>query len=176
MNDLRVNLTDLSKYVGREPSFLSRLTLQGVIEKDANGLYSVEESKKKIEERLAKFQVARSTPKRNVPEANALLATSESVEESSQNKTYWTAKTRSEAAKAVMAELEYRERCKKLIEADKVEAEITATFRMLRDRLLALPDRLAHVLMPNDSDRCRTVLRQEIRQALEVLSGPSKSV
>lgn len=169
---MQVSLADLSKYLGKEAPFLARLTLQGVIEKDENGLYDLEKSKEQVTARLEKFRVAKVVTNRSVPEARSLLNGSEPVEEESQNKTYWTAKTRSEAAKAVMAELEYRERCAALVEADEIEREIQASFRMVRDRLNAIPDRLAHTISAiSDPEECRATLKKEIRQALEVLAS-----
>lgn len=68
---------------------------------------------------------------------------------------------------AKLAELEYRQKVGELVEAALVEREQHRAARALRDRIRAIPDRMAAGLAAEtDPHRCRLLLAGEIDQAL----------
>jgi len=68
---------------------------------------------------------------------------------------------------AQLAALDFKVRSGKLVDRAKVEAAAFVTFRSLRDRLLALPDRMAPVLAAEmDQAQIRAHLDTELRKAL----------
>lgn len=78
-----------------------------------------------------------------------------------------------EAYMARLAKLEFEERSGKLVSVDQVKTEAFKLARSVRDAMLNIPDKLAHVLA-NESDPARVHLRMtaEIRQALSSLGAP----
>lgn len=68
---------------------------------------------------------------------------------------------------AKLAELEYRQKTGELISAKDVELEQVRAARSLRDRIRAIPDRMAALLAAEtDPHRCRILLAGELDQAL----------
>ena len=73
---------------------------------------------------------------------------------------------------ARLAKLEFEERTGKLVDADEVRAQVFALGRRLRDAVLALPDRLAPVLVGQaDPAVIHRILTEEIHSCLSELSG-----
>lgn len=73
---------------------------------------------------------------------------------------------------ARLAKLEFEERSGKLVAADEVRAQVFALGRRMRDAMLALPDRVAPVLVAQaDSAVIHRVLTVEIHTCLSELSG-----
>ena len=83
-----------------------------------------------------------------------------------------TARTMREAFKAKLAQLEYEEKSKKLTDASKVSADAFKAGRLLRDELLAIPDRLADVLAAEDDPgEVQKVLLEELELVLNRISN-----
>lgn len=73
-----------------------------------------------------------------------------------------------EAYLARLAKLEYEEKSGVLVRADSVKVEWFNTLRVLRDRVLNLPDRMAPVLATeNDPRKIGEILGAELRQILD---------
>ena len=86
-----------------------------------------------------------------------------------------TARTMREAFKAKMAKLEYEEKSGTLTDAAKVKQDAFKAGRIIRDELLAIPDRMADVLAAEDNPyEVTRLLREEIEQALSALISRTK--
>ena len=82
-----------------------------------------------------------------------------------------TARTMREAFKAKLAKLEYEEKSKKLTDASKVRNDAFKAGRIIRDELLAIPDRLADVLAAEDDPRkVGELLQEELEVILNELT------
>lgn len=75
------------------------------------------------------------------------------------------------AYEARLRRLDYEERIGKLIEVDVVKVELFRSNRMVRDALLAVPNRVAPLLAgEQDEDRIRALLGRELATVLKALS------
>ena len=75
-----------------------------------------------------------------------------------------------EACRAKIAQLDYEERRGKLLDADRMRQAIIEVNRSTRDRMLAIPNRVAPILAAiDDAAEVRRVLAEEIRVACEEL-------
>lgn len=84
------------------------------------------------------------------------------------NRWYW--EDRLAEAKAKNAWLDYEQKAGELVQREIVEEYIFEVCRTVRDRLLAVPDRIAPLLAKSTSIRtCRDIAMREQRQALEEL-------
>lgn len=83
-----------------------------------------------------------------------------------------TARTMREAFRAKMAKLEYEEKSGTLTDAAKVKQDAFKAGRIIRDELLAIPDRLADVLAAEDDPATvRRIICDELELVLRRLSG-----
>jgi len=79
---------------------------------------------------------------------------------------------KSEVEKAKLLEIKARVEAGKYVDADDVRSAAFNKARVVRDGLLNIPERLAAVLAAEtDAGRIHALLNQEIRAALEELSG-----
>ena len=70
------------------------------------------------------------------------------------------------------AKLDFEERTGKLIDADKVRAQVFALGRRMRDAMLGLPDRLSPVLVgQTDQETVHRILTEDILSCLSELSS-----
>jgi hypothetical protein len=77
-----------------------------------------------------------------------------------------------EAYTARLAKLEYEEKTGKLIDAEKVKTTWFNTLRIVRDRILQIPDRMTAILMAEtDPLKFKTTLDAELRRILEDASS-----
>ena len=81
------------------------------------------------------------------------------------------ARLRKERALAKYREMQNRRLAGALLDADAVEKRWAAGLAMLRDRLLALPDRLAAILVGRPEVEVRAMLREAIEEALRAAHG-----
>jgi len=79
---------------------------------------------------------------------------------------YYKARAKKETHHAVKAELEEKLLRSQLVEIEKVTEQADATARAVRDAFLALPDRLASLLVGRTEKQIAMELRKEIRQTL----------
>lgn len=85
---------------------------------------------------------------------------------------FTAARTRREEQMAYLAELDVRQRLGELVEWDKIEALNASTAVMIRESLLAIPDRLASVLAAESEEKqIRAMIDNEIRAALAHLAA-----
>jgi len=83
-----------------------------------------------------------------------------------------TARTMREAFRAKMAKLEYEEKSGTLTDAAKVKQDAFKAGRIIRDELLAIPDRLADVLAAEDDPRkVKALLHDELEAILKEMAG-----
>ena len=80
------------------------------------------------------------------------------------------AQAKREAARAELAELELAEKRRELLPIAEVQADADRQARIVRDTLLALPDRVAALLLGLDEREMARVLRAEVRAALQHIS------
>lgn len=73
--------------------------------------------------------------------------------------------------KALLTELEYKERSGELILAQDVKELMFSTARLTRDSILNIPGRLSALLANQTRDKIHEMLMQELRQALENLAN-----
>ena len=77
---------------------------------------------------------------------------------------------------ARLARIEYEEKMKRLVPVAEVRSAAFRQARVVRDRLLAIPGRLAAELASlDDARRVESLLDAEIGQALEELAGSGDS-
>ena len=85
---------------------------------------------------------------------------------------YQEARAIKEALSARMARLEYEERLGQLVSAKEVRREAFRRGRMLRDRLMAIPSRLAPQLAAEESAKAvAALLDRELREVLDDVLG-----
>jgi hypothetical protein len=80
------------------------------------------------------------------------------------------AQAKREAARAELAEIELAEKRRDLLPIAEVKADADRQARIVRDTLLALPDRVAALLIGLDERQMAQVLRAEVRAALQHIS------
>ena len=84
-----------------------------------------------------------------------------------------TARTMREAFRAKMAKLEYEEKSGTLTEAAKVKQDAFKAGRIIRDELLAIPDRMADVMAAeHDPRKVRELLQEELEAILNAMALP----
>lgn len=73
--------------------------------------------------------------------------------------------------KALLTELEYKERSGELISAQDVKELMFSTARLTRDSILNIPNRLSALLANQNHDKIHEMLTHELRQSLENLAN-----
>ena len=73
--------------------------------------------------------------------------------------------------KALLTELEYKERSGELISSQDVKELMFDTARLTRDAILNIPNRLSSLLANQNRDKIHEMLTQELRQSLENLAN-----
>lgn len=81
------------------------------------------------------------------------------------------ARLRKEIALASLRELEVQQKRGELIPITQSDANADLAARVVRDTFLALPDRVAALLLGQDERQIAMILRAEIRLALERVAG-----
>ena len=86
--------------------------------------------------------------------------------------TYQEARAIREALNARLTKLEYEEKLGELVHASRVKKEAYETGRTLRDRMLAVPGRVAAVIAAEtDPRKIERILTDEFRRALQESEG-----
>ena len=83
---------------------------------------------------------------------------------------YSRARAKKETHNAKLAELQERQLAKELIEKTQVEYEATRAARLVRDAMLAIPDRVCSLLVGLDEKEINKRLSKEIRDSLKGVS------
>jgi phage terminase Nu1 subunit (DNA packaging protein) len=73
--------------------------------------------------------------------------------------------------KALLTELEYKERSGELISSQDVKELMFSTARLTRDSILNIPGHLSALLVNQTREKIHAMLAQELRQALENLAN-----
>lgn len=84
---------------------------------------------------------------------------------------YWEHKARREKAEAHLSEMKALQAAGALTPALAVGREARETGRMLRNALLAIPDRIAPVLDPSSPSRAHKLLTDELQRVIRELTG-----
>jgi len=83
---------------------------------------------------------------------------------------YWQERANHERIRARLAELELAQQEGKLLKSEDVERDLFNNYRVVRDALLNVPDRLAAaVAIETNQGACRRLIEAAIRQALTEL-------
>lgn len=86
----------------------------------------------------------------------------------SADETYWAAKARREQSLADLSEIELAKARGELVELAEVRRGLMEASRMLRDMILAVPNRIAaQVVATGDAGAAQRMMREELRAALE---------
>lgn len=88
---------------------------------------------------------------------------------------YWAARARKELAQAELAEISLARAKNALLEVEQVHRALFACSRMLRDQLLAVPNRLAAQVTGQTPPQAAELIRTEIRRCLSDFSKLSDS-
>ena len=84
---------------------------------------------------------------------------------------YQKSRANKELFEALLKKLEYEERSGKLVDISKMEVDAFTAARVARDKLLAIPDRVAPILVGiTDIHELKEVLRKEIITSLQNLT------
>jgi hypothetical protein len=83
---------------------------------------------------------------------------------------YKAAQAKREAARAELAEIELAQKRGDLMPMAEVQASADQAARIVRDAFLALPDRVAALLIGQDERQMAAILRAEVRAALQRIS------
>lgn len=77
-----------------------------------------------------------------------------------------------EIYQAKMAQLEFEEKSKVLVRVEDVKMHAFNTARVVRDSILAIPDRIAPILANcQDEFECHRIVKEELQRCLEELAG-----
>jgi hypothetical protein len=164
-----VSQSEAARREGVSQPYVAKLIKQGRLEKDDAGRV-----------RLVQLRAVRATdldPSRGHHKAQQKVPSAVHVDppQDPPNRGFTAARTRREEQQAVLAELDVRKRTGELVEWSKVEAMNASTAVMVRESLLAIPDRLAAVLAAEtDERRVRQLLDSELRTALASLAASLK--
>jgi len=173
----RVSLREFARRLDHNPGYIHKLKARGVLLFGDDGKIDVEEGMSAIER-------ARDPNKDYMRDVNAAQraqhrqAPAEQFATSSSNSTLYKAKAAREVIEAKLAELKYKERTQELVDAFEVEQTQFAMARQVRDRLSAIPDRVAAIVAAeSDVAKVREILGEEIRRALtEIAEQPAESI
>lgn len=100
-------------------------------------------------------------------ESEKLRPVSKDADEDGEDTSYYAARTRRERIGAQLAQLDLDERTAALINAKEARDAQFELARMVRDRMLVIPDRLCALLaVETDAAKVREMLSREIKQAL----------
>lgn len=176
---------------GWSPSYVTKLKDQGKLVLDPSGklvdvkatidlLESLADpSKRSVKDHHARQREARESDAEDLDHQQKQVTGKIAEEgkddgELSDNQTYWKAKARSETAKAELAEIELWRARGSLVEKADVQRGIYAASRMLRDMILAVPNRIAAQLVATgDAGAAQRMMREELRGALEKFASLS---
>lgn len=144
------------------------LVKRGIIQKDEDGLIDVEAAKKALLNKVRPSGKAAGSIKAatepSAGEPPKAAAESENVEVTS----YHVAKTLREAAEAQIARHKLGVLQERYVERETVERSAYTEARVLRDRLMGLPTKVAPLLAPvTDAFECERMLREALRQVLQ---------
>ena len=102
---------------------------------------------------------------------NTAVRQTERVTEPVSGISYQKSRANKELFEALLKKLEYEERSGKLVEISKMEVDAFTAARVARDKLLAIPDRVAPILVGiTDIHELKEVLRKEIITSLQNLT------
>jgi len=175
--DDRVNLSDLARRLRHNKGYIHKLKAKGILVFDEDGLLGVTEARAQIgaardpgkaymqavndRQRIA----ASRPPLQPVATDGADVAGEPAA--TSANGTYMRAKTMREAFGAKLSELDFRRRSGELVERRLVDSPVFEAFRMLRDRLMAMPATCAPLVIGLQEVReVEMVMADEQRRAL----------
>ena len=117
-----------------------------------------------IDPEIADKQWDANTDDKYRPKGNAVASSESGV-------SYQKSRANKELFEALLKKLEYEERSGKLVEISKMEVDAFTAARVARDKLLAIPDRVAPTLVGiTDIHELKEVLRKEIITSLQNLT------
>ena len=162
----RVSQAEFARRNGWSKQYVAKLVKQGRIKLEGGKIDPVA-AKRAIDQLAEPSTALRENPEQSrtvVPAATAPTDNRKAVD-------YASARTMREAYKAKMAKLDYEEREGKLVDATQVKEQAFQTGRMVRDGVLAIPDRMADVLAAEtDPAKVRQLLVTELELVLVKLS------
>ena len=160
MVDTVDTLAAFARLRGVTPQAVTKWNNKGLVVRTPDGRIDVQASHAAID---GVRRVAADSPQR--PTASAVPPVPREPDP------YQEARARREKAQADLAEMELAVRQNGLVDRGAADRERFATGRQTRDRLMALPMALAHLLAAeSDPQRVRQILSAEIRRVLEDLA------
>lgn len=156
-----ISQAEFSRQIGVSKPYIHKLVKKGII-KLRNGKVDTEQA---MEAMKANADPANLLREENPPEVIPAGGNAAGSVD------FITARTMREAFKEKLAKLEYEEKSKKLTDASKVRNDAFKAGRIIRDELLAIPDRLADVLAAEDDPgSVRQIIFEELEKVLQRIS------
>ena len=178
----RVSQSEFARQNGWSRQYVAKLVQQGRIKLEGGKIDPV--AAKRVIAQLAEPSTAlrekAQEQVREKPEPSHVASVVSNQHQTAlpqQSKTvdYAAARTMREAYRAKMARLDFEEREGKLIDATKVKEEAFQVGRMVRDGLLAIPDRMADVLAAEtDAEKVKRLLQEELETVLTQLNTDAR--
>ncbi len=157
-----ISQAEFARQQGVNRSYITKLVNKGVV-KLVDGKVNPEQAIQAIEENIDPAQHRPSKAKQGMPEILPAGGQAGAVD-------FVTARTMREAFRAKLAKLDFEERSGQLTDATKVKNDAFKTGRIVRDELLAIPDRLCDVLAAEeDAGKVRQLLFEEMELVLNRL-------
>lgn len=140
----------LADYFNVTPRSIQKLTVEGILTKQTRGKYEL----KYIINEYVEYQKK---------------ITREKYDKKIENQT--DAVRRKWIAEAELKEMEVAEKKKVLVDFDKLKGDYWALFRVTRDSILKIPDRVGDIIAAeSDAMRCKQILKEELTLSLKELS------
>lgn len=176
----RITRAEFAKRLGVSPAHITQAVKRGDIDSGPD---------KKIDaDELERYQASRQSIRSKKPDAAPAVKRGPGrpaapapepadIGEADQEITYRDAQRLKEIYAARLAKLKYEEQAGLLIDADQVKKAAFGQARKVRDQLLAIPDRIAPMLVGLETyHEAHSMLTKEIRKVLEGLGGMDDDV
>ena len=142
----KVNGTELAKATGYHRSWINKLALSGVLQRDKNNFFDLDEAMAQLGSKV-----------------------SDKAEEPIDFSLYRSRKMR---ADALITEMEADRLGGKLVEMEKVVREVGEAFHVVQTKLLTIPSSVGGIVaLEDDAQVCKEIIEGSIREALAELTS-----
>lgn len=168
----RVTLSELARRLGFNRAYIHKLKLRGMLPFDDAGLIDEDIARAAIEANKDPDKAYMAEVNQRQRESGGYPREPPGEAAPSNNVSYMKAKTMREAFAAKIAQLDYKERCGELVDAQSVAKAITDAASIIQTSLERVPDRLAErVAAESDAAICHTLLTGEMDAMLAELTA-----